>query len=330
MLKGVGPTVVLALAILVAPLTADGQQPAKVYRIGVLASAPPTTPEVSRLWGAFRQGLGERGWVEGQNVVIESRWSEGQVERFPALAAEIVRLNVDLIFAVGTAGALAAKQATGVIPIVMAYVGDPVEQGLVASLARPGGNATGLSLVSSELAGKRIELLQELVPKLARVAVLLNPANASNALQLREAEAASRTRRIHVQALEVRAPDDLERAFRAAVQDRAGALIVLDDPFLAAQRTGVSALASRHRLPAMYGFGANVEAGGLIAYGPSIADQLRRVAAYVEKILKGTVPGDLPVEQPTKFELVINRKTAKALGIKIPQSILLRADRVIE
>ena len=300
-------------------------QQGKVWRIGYLAGI-----EGTRAPDEFFDGLRERGYVEGTSIAVEHRFAARDAAKLDAFAAELVSLKVDLIVAVATPAAQAARKATKAIPVVFWGVVDPVGAGLVVSLARPGGNATGLSLVSSELAGKRIELLQELVPKLARVAVLLNPANASNALQLREAEAASRTRRIHVQALEVRAPDDLERAFRAAVQDRAGALIVLDDPFLAAQRTGVSALASRHRLPAMYGFGANVEAGGLIAYGPSIADQLRRVAAYVEKILKGTAPGDLPVEQPTKFELVINRKTANALGIKIPQSILLRADRVIE
>jgi putative ABC transport system substrate-binding protein len=330
MLKGVGPTVVLALAILVAPLTADGQQPAKVYRIGVLASAPPTTPEVSRLWGAFRQGLGERGWVEGQNVVIESRWSEGQVERFPALAAEIVRLNVDLIFAVGTAGALAAKQATGVIPIVMAYVGDPVEQGLVASLARPGGNVTGLTfLVGPEIAGKYLELLKEAVPKASRVAVLLGPAGRGSAI-FKQTQAAAQALAVKLQPLEVRSPNELEGAFAAMARGRANALLVLPRPFTFVHARRIADFAAKSRLPAVYAFRESVEGGGLMAYAADAPDMFRRAASYVDKILKGARAADLPVEQPMRFELVINLRTAKAMGLTIPQSVLFRADQVIQ
>ncbi|HEY7676461.1 MAG TPA: ABC transporter substrate-binding protein [Candidatus Methylomirabilis sp.] len=330
MSRGAGPIVILALGILVAPLTADAQQPAKVYRIGVLASAPPTTPEVSRLWEAFRQGLGERGWVEGQNVVIESRWSEGQVERFPALAAEIVRLNVDLIFAVGTPGALAAKQATSVIPIVMAYVGDPVEQGLVASLARPGGNVTGLTfLVGPEIAGKYLELLKEAVPKASRVAVLLNPTGRFSAI-LKQTQAAAQALAVKLQPIKVRSPNELEGAFAAMARGRANALLVLPHPFTFAHARRIADLAAKSRLPAVYAYRESVEGGGLMAYAANAPDMFRRAASYVDKILRGAKPADLPVEQPMRFELVINLKTAKALGLTIPQSVLFRADKVIQ
>ena len=316
---------VVALFALCASRASFAQQTGKVWRIGYLAGI-----EGSRAPDAFFDGLRERGYVEGTNITVEHRFAARDVPKLEAFAAELVSLNVDLIVALATPAAQAARKASRTIPVVFWGVVDPIGAGLVVSLARPGGNATGLSLVSSELAGKRIELLRELVPNLSRVAILLNPTNASNVLQLREAEAVSRKWGIDVQALEVRAPDDLERAFPAAVQNRANALIVLDDPFLVVQRKKVSALASRNRLPAMYGFGENVEAGGLIAYGPSVTDQVRRVAAYAEKILKGTSPADLPVEQPMRFELMINLKTAKALGLKVPQSILVRSDRVIE
>ncbi len=329
MLRGVGPIAALALGILVAASAADAQQPAKVYRIGVLANAPPTTPEVSRLWGAFWQGLGERGWIEGQNVVIEPRWSEGQVERLPALAAEIVRLNVDLIVAVGTPGARAAKQATSAIPIVMVYALDPVGEGLVDSFARPGGNVTGLTfVVGPEIVGKFLELLKEAVPKASRVAVLLHPAR--RALLMGETQAAARALAVKLQPLEVRGPNELEGAFAAMARERANALLVLPHPVTFVHARRIAALAAKSRLPAVYAFRESVEGGGLMAYAADAADMFRRAASYVDKILKGAKAADLPVEQPTRFELVINLKTAKALGLIIPPSVLFRADQVIQ
>ncbi len=320
-------TVVFALASLAPPPAADAQ-PARVARIGFLGYVSPSaTPHLVE---AFRRGLRDLGYVEGQNVAIEFRWAEGRLERLPDLAAELVRLKVDVIVAQGTPGPLAAKQATRTIPIVMAAAGDPVGAGLVASLARPGGNVTGLSLQVPELGGKRLQLLQEVVPGVSRVAVLWNAANPYPALVVRETELAARTLGVQLQSLEVRGPDDFETAFQAATRGHAGALITVDDPLTVNQRARIVDFAGKSRLPAMYGVREFVDAGGLMAYGAHVPDMWRRAATYVDKILKGAKPADLPVEQPTRFELVVNMKTAKALGLTIPQSVLIRADQVIQ
>ncbi len=323
--------IALLLGSLAPPLSVDAQQVGKVYRIGVLANAPPTTPEVSRNWGAFRQGLGERGWVEGQNIVIEYRWAEGRVERFPSLAAELVSLKLDLIVTASTLGARAAKAATSAIPIVMVYVFDPVGEGLVASLARPGGNVTGQTFqVGPEIVGKQLELLKEAVPKVSRVAVLLNPAGRGSAVFLKETQAAAQVLALKLQVLEVQSPNELEGAFATMTRERAGALLVLPHPFIFAHSRRIADLAAKSRLPAVYPFRESVEAGGLMAYSANAPDMFRRAATYVDKILKGAKPADLPVEQPTKFELLINLKTARVLGLEMPQSLLIRADQVIQ
>ncbi len=314
--------------LLAAPLAAEAQQAGKVYRIGILGNVPLTDPEGARVWGAFIQGLRELGYEEGRNITIEFRSSDGKYERLPALAAELVRLKVDVIVAPAAQNVLAAEQATRTIPIVMTY-GDPIASGLVASLARPGGNVTGLSGLAPEIVGKQLELLKEIVPKVSRVAVLWNPANQSHPPLLREAEVAARSLRVQLQTLEVRGPDDFETAFAAVTRERAGALLVPADGMFLLNRIRIADLAARTRLPVMYGLREYVDAGGLVVYAPSIRDSFRHAASYVAKILKGAKPGDLPVEQPTKFELVINLKTAKALGLTIPQSLLLRADEVI-
>jgi len=319
------------MVILVAPQAADGQPTGKVYRIGILGNAPPTTPAVARLYEAFAEGLRERGYMEGENLVIERRWAEGRVERFPSLAAELVRLKVEVIVAGPTPPAVAAKNATGTIPIVMWGVGDPVGQGLVASLARPGGNVTGLSFsVGWETFGKGLELLKETVPKVRRVAVLSNPANASHALAIENVKVAARSLGVQLQLLEARGPEEFEGAFAAMAKERVAALLVPTDPVFFLHRARLAELAAKNRLPSVHSLREYVEAGGLMSYGPSLLDLLRRAATFVDKILKGAKPADLPVEQPTKFELVINLKTAKALGLTIPQSLLLRTDQVIE
>src|SRR3989454_497288 len=315
----------LALALALAPLVAEAQPAEKLARIGYLSlGSAADTPK------ALLQGLRELGYVEGQNLVIEYRYAEGKAERLPDLAAELVSLSVDVIVAGGTPPPLAAKRATRTIPFVMTSAGGPVGSGLVASLARPGGNVTGLSTFTRELAAKRLQLLKEVVPGVSRVAVLWNAANPYAVLNMRETEAAAQTLGVQVQSLEVRGPDDFENALPAAIRGRAGALIVVDDPLTFAYRMRIADFAARNRLPAMYGFREFAEAGGLTAFGANLADLYRRAATYVDKILKGAKPSDLPVEQPTKFELVINMKTAKALGLTIPQSLLLRADQVIE
>ena len=321
--------VALVLGIFAAPFAADAQQPGKVFRIGILGTVPPTTPEVSRIWEALLQGLRDLGYVEGQNIVIERRYSEGRNERLPDLAADLVRLKVDVIVAAGTPPPYAAKRATTTIPIVMTNASDPVGSGLVASLARPGGNITGLSLLSPELAGKQLELLKETVPKVSRVAVLWNPANPVHTLILRQAEVAARSLRLQLQILEARGPNEFDSAFSAMTKERAGALLVLADPMFFGHRTRLADLAAKSRLPSVFLLREHADAGGLMAYGPSTRDNFRRAATYVDKILKGAKPGDLPIEQPTKFELVINLKTAKALGLTIPRSVLGRADEVI-
>ena len=326
----IGLAVILAVGLTLAPLATGAEQPGKVFRIGILSNVPPTHPEGARLWGAFIQGLRDLGYVEGQNITIEHRSSEGKFERLPDLAAELVRLKVDVIVAAASQNVLAAKQATRTIPIVMANSLDPVGAGLVASLARPGGNVTGLSGPSLETVGKQLELLKEIGPRVSRVAVLGNPSNQLYPLWLGEVKVAARSLGMQLQILEARGPDHFERAFAAMTRERAGALFVLGDGMFLLHRTRVAELAAKRRLPAMYPAREFVDAGGLMVYGPSLRDNFRRAATYVDRILKGAKPGDLPVEQPTKFELIINLKTATALGLTIPQSLLGRADQIIE
>ena len=320
-------TVGVVLLLIAAPLSADAQPVGKVPRVGVLLLSD-TAQSVA---DAFRQGLRELGYVEGQTIAIEYRWAEGEEERFPGLASELVHLKVDVIFATVAAAVRAAKHATKAIPIVT-VVNDPIAAGFVASLARPGGNITGLSMMSLEVVGKQLELLRQVVPKISRVAVLANPANPGSAPQVRQVEVVARALGMRLQPLEAHSPSEIDSAFAAMTRERAGALIVLLDPTLARprQRERIAELAARGRLPTMYALRLHVEAGGLMAYGADIFDLYRRTAIYVDKILKGAKPGDLPIEQPTKFELVINMRAAKALGLTIPPSLLLRADHVIE
>ncbi len=325
----------LTSGLLAVPLAAEAEPAGKVHRIGFLSPSSPSDPErVASPFGerglaAFRQGLRDLGYVEGQNITIEPRWAEGRFERLPDLAAELVRLKVDVIVSVVTQASLAAKNATRTIPIVMVAAGDPLGSGLVANLARPGGNVTGPSSMYADLAGKQLELLMKTTPKVSRVAVLWNPANAVwQAQMLRQTEGAARALRLQLQLLEARGPDELEGA--AMTRERASALLVQVDVIFALHARRMADLAAKRRVPAMYGAREHVEAGGLMSYAPNVLDLFRRAATYVDKILKGAQPGDLPVEQPTKFELVINRKTAKALGLTIPQSLLQRADQVIE
>jgi putative ABC transport system substrate-binding protein len=320
--------IALVLGILGAPLPAAAQPPGKVPRIGFLwASSPSTNPHLIE---AFRQRLRELGWVEGQNIAIEYRTAEGKLERLPDLASELVGLKVDLIVAVATPGARAAKQATATIPVVMVGVGDPVGLGYVASLARPGGNITGLSSMSVDLGPKRLELLKETIPRVSRVGLMWNPADPARALEVRETQAAAEKLGLRLQSIEVRSPEEIERAFSAMPRERLDALIVQQDPLTILHRARIAGLTVKSRLPAISVFREFPEAGGLMAYGTNLADLYRRAATYVDKILKGAKPADLPVEQPTRFELVINLKTAKALGLTIPQSVLIRADQVIQ
>ena len=310
------------------PLTAHAQQSGKVARIGYLGnSSPALEPD---LLGAFRQGFRDLGYTEGQNILIEFRWAEGRSERLPELAAELVRLKVDVLVAAGAPGALAAKQATQTIPIVMAAVGDAVGTGLVRSLARPGGNITGSTGMTQDLDGKRLELLKEIVPKLSRVAILLNPANPFSAFGWKEALAPAEALHLKLEPVEVRAAEQFDAAFAAIARQRPGALYILPDPVLLAYRARIVDFAAHRSLPAIYPFKEFVDAGGLISYAPNVPAMFGRAATYVDKILKGTKPADLPIEQPTQFELVINLKTAKALGLSISQSLLNRADEVIQ
>jgi putative ABC transport system substrate-binding protein len=319
--------------LLTAPLAAEAEQAAKVPRIGWLSLNRVASPS-PHLTEAFRQGLRDLGYVEGRNVVIEYRDAEGKLERLPALAAELVALQVDVIVAGGgTPTALAAKQATKTIPIVFASAGDPVGSGLVTSLARPSGNVTGLSNLAPELVGKRLEQLTQAVPGVSRVAALWQPGGLGERTDkdvLKEAEAAARTLAVRLQLVEARGPADFDRAFSDMTKARAGALTVLPSLMFSSERRRLVDLAAKTRLPAVYPQRDFVDAGGLMAYGPNLADLFRRTATYVDKILKGAKAADLPIEQPTKFELVINLKTAKALGLTIPPSLLQRADQVIE
>ncbi|TMK76166.1 MAG: ABC transporter substrate-binding protein [Actinobacteria bacterium] len=320
----------LAGGLVTAPFAAEAQQAAKIARIGYLAGNLVTS---SHQHEAFRQGLRDLGYVEGRNVVIEDRSAEGKFERLPALAAELVALKVDVIVASGTLAALAAKQATRTLPIVFSPAGDPVGSELVTSLARPGGNVTGLSAFAPELVGKRLEQLTQAVPGVRRVAFLWQPGAFGERTEkdiLKRAEVAARELGVQLQFVEARGPADFDRAFSDMTSARAGALTMLTSNMFVTERRRLVDLAAKNRLPAMYNVREFVDAGGLMAYGPNLADLYRRAAAYVDKILKGTKPGDLPVEQPTKFELVINLKAAKALGLTIPPSLLQRADEVIQ
>jgi len=330
-----GGKILLALLALLTigatPLAAVAQPAAKIARIGFLGNIWANSPHLRE---AFLQGLRDLGYVEGRNLVIEYRYAEGKFERFPALAAELVALKVDVIVAAaGTLSALAAKQATRTLPIVFPVVADPVESGLVTSLARPGGNVTGSSFLAPELVGKCLELLKQAVPGVSRVAVLWEPGGLGKGTEkdmLKAAEVAARGLGLRLQFVEARGLADFDRAFSEMTKARAGALIVLTSTMFIFERRRLVDLAAKNRLPAVYQWREGVDAGGLMSYGPNMADLFRRAATYVDKILKGANPGDLPVEQPTKFELVINLKAAKALGLTIPQSLLQRADQVIE
>jgi putative ABC transport system substrate-binding protein len=316
--------------VLAAPLVAEAQQAAKIARIGWLGDKPAGNPHVRE---AFLQGLRDLGYVESRNLVIEYRAAEGNFERFPALAAELVALKVDIIVATGTPAALAATQATRTLPIVFIAVGDPVTSGLVTSLARPGGNVTGSSILDPDLVGKCLEQLKQAVPGISRVAVLWHPGVFPERTEkdiLKGAEVAARSLGVRLQFVEARGPADFDRAFSEMTRARATALTVLSSLMFFNERRRLVDLAAKNRLPAVYTARDYVDAGGLMAYGANPADLFRRAATYVDKILKGAEPADLPVEQPTKFELVINLKTAKALGLTIPPSLLLRADQVIE
>ena len=317
-----------AAATLFASLTVSAQAPGKIPRIGVLSGGTAATSAGRH--EALRQGLRDLGYVEGQTIAIEYRYSEGKPAALPALAAELVRLKPDLVVTSGDLQISALQQATHTIPIVVALAGDLLGSGYVASLAKPGGNITGLSALVSELSGKRLELLKTAFPKISRVAMLWNPDNAANVAGFKETEIAARTLGVQLLSLSVPKLGDLESGFQAALRGRAEALLSGGDSILLTRRSEIVGFAAKHRLPAMYGNQDYIDVGGLMSYGPNVADMYRRAATYVDKILKGAKPGDLPVEQPTKFELVINLKTARAQGLTIPPSLLARADRVIE
>jgi putative ABC transport system substrate-binding protein len=309
-------------------MAAQTQPQANAFRIGILASSTPTSPEAAHVWGGFFQGLRELGYVDGRNIVIEGRYYGNRVELLPTLAAELVRLQVDVIVAGAPPAPEAARRATATIPIVMINHNDPVGSGLVASFAKPAGNVTGMSLATPALRGKQLQLIKEVVPRLTSVAILWNPNGPS--LELRELEAAARSLNLQLHVVEARTSSEFPAAFAAAMTKRAGALLTQGGSVYFANRARLVQLAAESRLPTVYGVKEYVEAGGLIAYGVDLGDSARRAAGYVDKILKGTKAGDLPIEQPIKFQLFVNLKTAKALGLTIPQSVLLRADEVIQ
>ena len=314
-------------ALSAAPSFAWAQPATRVYRIGFLVSAQTDT---NPLPGVLLSRLGELGYAEGRNLIVERRFTEGRNERYPALATELVNLKLDLIVAPGTAAALAAKEATSTIPIVTVVVGDPVGSRLIASLARPGGNVTGMSSAAPDIIAKGLQLLKEGAPRLSRVAVLRNATTPVYVTSFKALEVAARTLRVRLQPIDVRSSKDIESAFAAMTKERADALITMDDPFISLERRRIADLALQHRLPSVSSARSHPEAGLLMSYGASFTDLFWRAATYVDKILRGAKPADLPVEQPTKFELVINLKTAKALGLTIPHSLLLRADEVIQ
>ena len=324
----IGLAVVLAVSLMLAPLAVGAQHASKVRQIGYLVLSPLADPPSAER-AAFLDGLRGLGYVAGRNIVIEYRSAAWNRELLPDLAAELVALKVDVIVAVPGA-AEAARDATKTIPIIVPALGDPVEEGFVKSLARPGGNITGTGSTAEGLPGKRLELLKEAIPKLSRAAVLWNPANQGGPRQWQETQSAARKLRLTLQSLEVRDPNDVPRAFSAMTQKRPEALIIVTSALTTAYRPIIIEFANRQRIPTMFAVKADVEAGGLISYAPSLSDSFRRAARYVDKVLNGANPGDLPIEDPTKFELVINLKTAKALGLTIPQSLLGRADQLIE
>jgi putative ABC transport system substrate-binding protein len=303
-------------------LSAEAQQPKKIPRIGLLAVVQAPQHD------ALRQGLRDLGYIEGENIVIERRYAEGNRDKLAELAAELVALKVDAIVSLGPATPFAAKSVKS-IPVIMGYSGDPVDAGIVTSLARPGGNVTGMSFFAAALAGKRVELLKETVSKISRVAILANPGHAGEQLELRETQAAAHALNVAHQYLPVRAADDFNEAFRVVAKERADALIAFPDALTMAHRKEIAEFSVKNRIPSMSGWSEFVEAGGLMTYGPNLFESFRRVATYVDKILKGTKPEDLPVERPTKFELVINLKAAKQIGLTIPPNVLARADKVI-
>jgi putative ABC transport system substrate-binding protein len=323
----------LTLGTLGAPLVAEAQQPAKVPRVGMILTPSPEHPIAQAVLHAFRQGLRERGYAEGRTILIEPRFAVERIELYRDLVTELTRLKVDVIVVGSTLMALAAKQVTRTIPIVVAVMADPVRDGLVASLARPGGNITGLTFLAPALVAKRLQLLNEAVPEVSHVAALSHPGVYSEHTMrdmVKETEVAAQTLGVRLQLLESRSPSDFDRAFSAMATNGASALIVFPSPMFYAEHRRLVDLAAKHQLPAIYAFREAVDAGGLMSYGTSIPELFRLAATFVVKILKGAKPADLPVEQPTQFELVINMKTAKALGLTIPQSLLVRADHVIE
>ncbi|HMK21748.1 MAG TPA: ABC transporter substrate-binding protein [Terriglobales bacterium] len=328
-MRRIGLAVVLSFSFGLAPLPLDAQQAAQIAKIGFLA---PVTPAAAAfLVEAFRQGLRNLGHVEGKTFVLEVRYGEGKSERLPDLARELVGLKVDVIVTASDVATAAVKRENRTIPIVMANSVDPVGTGFVASLARPGGNITGVSSVSSELSGKRLALLKEVVPGLSRVAVIWNPDVRGALFDYKESEAAARTLRLELQSLEVFTAQDLDRAFSTVISQRAQALVLLaTNPVTFSKQAEIASFTQKNRLPSMFPVRTYADVGGLMSYGPSVPEMYRRVATYVDKILQGAKPADLPVEQPTKFELVINLKTAKALGLTIPQSLLVRADEIIQ
>jgi putative ABC transport system substrate-binding protein len=306
------------------------QPQGKVWRVGYLATRARPISLDTDYAGVFLRGMRELGYIEGKNLIVEWRFAEGRTELLPVLAAELVRLQVDVIVTSGAAAAIAAQKATATIPIVFPNTGDPVGAGFVKSLARPGGNMTGLSNISGDIVAKHLEMLHSMVPKLSRVAVLWNPSNKFNISNLERVQSAAQRTSVKILPVEARTEPEIDKAFSAMAQDKAGAVIVINDTFFIQQQRQIAELAAKHRLPSIAAIREYAEAGGLMSYGSNRADNIRRVATYVDKIFKGAKPADLPVEQPTKFELVINGKTAKALGLKIPQSLLTSADKVIE
>jgi len=320
---------IVATGLAIGSLRANAQQAGKIYRIGYLAGGSPAGSLA--FVEQFREWLREHGWIEGQNVVIEYRFAEGSFDRLPGLAADLVRLKVDIIAAIPTPAAVAAKNATGTIPIVVMAAVNPLELGLIASVARPGGNLTGIAFsFSTEILGKNLTLLKEAIPTVRHVAVLSNAANPGHTVAIKNVKTAADAIGVQLSLLEVREPNQFDAAFKAMVDGRSEAVLVIADAQFQINRARLAELAAKNRLPSMHGFREYVEAGGLMSYGPSIGASVRRGASFVDRILRGAKPADVPVEQPTKFDLVINMKTARALGLTIPQPLLLRADEVIQ
>ena len=322
--------IALGAGALAAPLVSFAQQQGKVWRVGFLAQGRVEFVDSDYMYGPFTQGMRELGYVVGKNLVIEWRSAEGKIERLPELAAELARLKLDVLATLGTPASLAAQKATTAIPIAMISVGDPVGNGLVKSLARPGGNITGLSSMSADLGPKLLEMLRTMVPKVSRVTVLVNPTNPVNTLVLKNVQNAAQKVGVKIQAADASTLEEIANGFAMMARQNAGALIMLREPLFQQQKNQIVELAAKQRLPSIGAYGGYVEAGGLMSYGDNLREHSRRAATYIDNIFKGPKPGDLPVEQPTKFELFINLKTAKALGIKVPQSILTQATRVIE